>query len=63
MMRPFRHLAFERVLAAWLAKRLCDGCGKPLGEGPEWMINRKRYHLECKPPCPARLSAAPAPAL
>jgi hypothetical protein len=31
MMRPFRHLAFERVLAAWLAKRLCDGCGKPLG--------------------------------
>lgn len=38
---------FERVLAAVIGKRRCDGCNEPLGNGPRRHHNRRMYHPGC----------------
>lgn len=39
--------AIEAVLAEIIGRRRCDGCGKPLGNDPRRMLDRKQYHPGC----------------
>ena len=53
---PRAPLAFEKACVEHLGRRKCDGCGKPLGSAPRYIVQKRKgwqgwlhYHQPCFP--------------